>query len=134
MVLCFIALPVFALLGIFSLKYRKLAIESWDCIFRTVTLRKCRSGLDERIKSDVTGKLIRIHPGLARGFYRNYKIIALILILIFLWSAYATGIGLYNYYKYGNCNGENSNAFCIIKELDNKGNEEYDNISGDFEP
>lgn len=114
MVLCFIALPIFALLGLFSLKYRKLTKESLDCMFRTITLRKCRSGLDERIKSDVTGKLMRVSPGLAKGFYRNYKIISWIILILFIWATYVSAVGVYNYYLYGNCNGEDSSAFCIF--------------------
>ncbi|NCN99492.1 hypothetical protein GW923_04930 [Candidatus Pacearchaeota archaeon] len=113
MVLCWIALPVFALLGIFSAKYRRLTKESLDCMFRTVTLRKCRSGLDERIKGDVTGKLMRFSPGLAKGFFRYYKIIAWIILIIFIWSAYASALGMYNYYKHGNCNGVEG-GFCIL--------------------
>jgi len=111
--LCWIALPIFAILGIFSARYRKLTKESLDCMFRTFTLRKCRSGLDERIKSDVTGKLMRVSPTLARGFYKHYKVIAFIILIIFLWSAYVSAVSVYNYYKYGNCNGEEG-GFCIL--------------------
>lgn len=114
MVLCLLALPIFAILGLFSLKYRKLTKESLDCMFRTVTLRKCRSGLDERIKSDVTGKLMKVSPRIARGFYKNYKLISWIIILLFVWATYISAIGIYNYYAYGNCNGENSSEFCIL--------------------
>lgn len=59
MVLCIIALPIFVILSIFSAKYRKLTLESLDCILRTATFRKCRSGLDDRIKSSLTGKMMK---------------------------------------------------------------------------
>lgn len=117
MVLCLIALPIFAILGVFSLRYRKLAKESLDCLFRTVTLRKCRSGLDERIKSDVTGKLMKVSPKLAKGFYKNYKLISILILILFIWATYVSVAGFYNYYKYGNCNGENSSEFCVLGEL-----------------
>jgi len=57
--LCWIALPIFAVLGIFSAKYRKLTIESLECLFKTATFQKCKSGLDDRIKSQITGKLLK---------------------------------------------------------------------------
>lgn len=114
MVLCWIALPILAILGIFSAKYRKLTAESFDCLFRGITFRKCRSNLDERIKSDITGKLMKRSPTAAKWFYRNYKIIGVIILIIMILSLYFTVTGVYNYVKYGNCNGKDSDGFCII--------------------
>ena len=114
MVLCWIALPVFAILGIFSVKYRKLTKDSLECLFKTATLRKCDSGLDEKIKSDITGKLMNNYPNTARVFYNHYKIISLVVVILMLASIYFSGVGVYNYIKYGNCNGENSSLFCVI--------------------
>lgn len=114
MVLCLIALPIFAVLGIFSLHYRKLAKESLDCLFKTVTLRKCRSGLDDRIKSQVSGKLLKRSPRAAKVFYNHYKIITFLILVLFIWSAYESSIGVYNYVQYGNCNGPESTGFCML--------------------
>jgi hypothetical protein len=114
MVLCWIALPVFAILGIFSAKYRKLTAESLECLFKTATFRKCSSGLDDRIKSQITGKLLKFSPHSARFFYKHYKIISLILLVVFVWATYASAVGIYNYAQYGNCNGPDSDAFCIL--------------------
>ena len=55
--ICFVALAVFAVMGLFSAKYRPYAKEAFDCVFRRLTLRKCESGLDKRIKSKLTGKI-----------------------------------------------------------------------------
>ncbi len=114
MVLCWIALPVFAFLGIFSVKYRQLTKESLECLFRTVTLGKCKSGLDDRIKSQISGKILKFSPRTARFFYRNYKVISFLLLVVFLWSTYAGAMGVYNYAVYGNCNGPDSDGFCIL--------------------
>ncbi len=114
MVLCFLALPVFAILGIFSVKYRKLTYEAVDCLFRTVTLRKCRSSLDERIKSSMTGKTMKYSPWAAGFIYKNFKVISWVLAVIFIWSTYAASVGVYNYYYYGNCNGPDDTGFCMF--------------------
>ena len=114
MVLCIIALPIFAILGIFSLKYRKLTAEALDCLFRTATLRKCRSGLDDKIKSVMAGKAMKFSPKLARLIYRNYKLISWIILIIFMWSLYGTSVGIYNHYLYGNCNGPDETGFCAL--------------------
>ncbi len=114
MVLCWIALPVFVLLGLFSVKYRRLAKESLNCIWRMSTFRPCRSSLAERLRSDITGTLMKRTPRLARFFYHNYKIVSILFLILMIASTYFTGIGIYNYMQYGNCNGADSTAFCVI--------------------
>jgi protein-disulfide isomerase len=114
MVLCLLALPVFAILGIFSLKYRKLTKDALECLFKTVTLRKCESGLDDRIRSSISGIFLKFSPSLSRFFYRYYKIISFLILALFIWSMVVSGIGVYNYIQYGNCNGPSSVGFCIF--------------------
>ncbi|MEK6955092.1 MAG: thioredoxin domain-containing protein [Nanoarchaeota archaeon] len=114
MVLCILALPIFAILSIFSVKYRKLTKDSIECLFNTVTLRKCRSGLDERIKSTITGKVMKNSPKTASFIYKNYQIISFIILILFLSSIYYSGAGIYNYIEYGNCNGPESTGFCML--------------------
>ena len=114
MVLCLIALPIFAIIGIFSIKYRKLTKDALECLFKTVTLRKCKSGLDDRIKADLTGRVLKFSPKTASIFYKHYKIISWVILIILLWSLYVSGVGLYNYVNYGNCNGPESIGFCML--------------------
>ncbi len=114
MVLCLIALPVLLVLGIFSVKYRQLAKDALECLFTTVTLRKCKSGLDDRIRSQITGRLLRFSPKAASIVYRHYKLFSWIVLIILVWSAYESGIGAYNYYYYGNCNGPEATGFCLL--------------------
>jgi len=114
MVLCLLALPVFAILSIFSIKYKKLTADALECLFKTIQLRKCESGLDDRIKADITGKVLKLSPRLAQFFYNYYKIISWIIMILFIWSMFTSIIGVYNYVQYGNCNGPQSNEFCIF--------------------
>ena len=114
MVICFIALPVLIILGIFSASYRKLAWEAFDCVFRMATLRRCRSGFDQRVKSKVVGKLMKTSPKVAGFVYKKFVILSWIFVILFVLSAVGSGYGLYNYYVYGNCNGPDSSAFCIF--------------------
>jgi hypothetical protein len=132
MVLCLLALPIFAVLSIFSVKYRKLTKDSLECLFKTVTLRKCSSGLDDRIRSDVTGTFLKYSPSTARFFYKNYKIISWIILILFLWSTYASGVGIYNYAVHGNCNGPQSTAFCVIKEVGDAAKSPLDQVVNAF--
>ncbi|MBI2445094.1 thioredoxin domain-containing protein [Candidatus Micrarchaeota archaeon] len=114
MVLCFVALFVFAILGVFSAKYRVLAKEALDCVVRTVTLRPCESKLDERLHAKIVAKLLPIWPAGARVIHKNFQAFSLLLVVIFFGSMIYSGISVYNYWAYGNCNGPNSSEYCVF--------------------
>lgn len=103
--ICFIALIIFGILGIFSASHRKLALEAFDCVFRKMTLRKCTTGLDVRLKSQITGTFLESSPKLGTFLYRYFEwfsmFFTLLLVASLVWTAYSG----YNYYAYGNCNG-----------------------------
>ncbi|MEK6973728.1 MAG: hypothetical protein AABW41_00565 [Nanoarchaeota archaeon] len=111
--ICLIALPIFAILSIFSVKYRKLTKESLNCLFKTVTFRKCDADLDNRVKAYISSKLMKF-PSLARIFYKNFKIITWILLIIMLVSTFYSARSAFYYAKYGSCNGPHSTKFCIL--------------------
>lgn len=112
--ICVIALIVFSILGIFSATHRKLAKEAFDCVFRKATLRKCASGMDIRIKSKITGTFMKISPKFAKLIYRHFEIASWIFVILFVASIVYVGIGGYNYYLYGNCNGPVATGFCVF--------------------
>ena len=117
--ICFIALPILLILGIFSASYRKLALEAIDCVVRKLTLRKCHSRLDERIKARITGKLMKRSQKFALLIYKYFEVIAWAFVILFLVSGFFTAQGVYNYVKYGNCNGPDSQDFCIFNPTGN---------------
>ena len=117
--ICILALVVFSILAIFSASYRPLAGEAFDCVFRKVTFRKCRTNLDQRLKSQITGKLMRRHPLIARFVYKRFEILSWIFVILFIASLAYSAYGGYNYALYGNCYGpEDTGGFCIYNALE----------------
>lgn len=115
--ICLIALIVFGILGIFSVKYRIIAKEALDCVFRRVTLRKCTTGLDKRLKAQITGNLMRRAPRFGAWTYKNFEFISWFFTILLIASLVQSGISVYNYAAYGNCNGKGSDEFCIFDPL-----------------
>jgi protein-disulfide isomerase len=113
-VLCFIGLLVLAMLALFSARYRPLAREAFDCVFRRVTLRKCTTSLDKRLKAMVTGRLVASHPSAARFLHRRLETLAWLFVVLVVASTANLGYGFYNYYRYGNCNGPTGTGFCVF--------------------
>lgn len=105
---------VFGILGLFSLSYRQLAKEAFGCVFRRLVLRKCQSRLDQRARSQITGKLMKFSKPAAKFTYKYFRIIEFIFIILLVWSIVQTGVSGYNFYLYGNCNGPNEDGFCIF--------------------
>ena len=112
--LCFLGLLVLAILALVSARHRPLAREALDCVFRRVTLRKCTTGLDKRLKAMVTGRLVASHPGAARFLHRHLETLAWLFVVLVVGSTANLGYGFYNYYRYGNCNGPSGTGFCVF--------------------
>ncbi|MBC8495288.1 thioredoxin domain-containing protein [archaeon] len=110
--ICIIALIVFGILGIFSSTHRIIAKEALDCMFKRVTLRKCDTGLDKRLKAQITGKLMKRCPVGGRFIYRHFEIISWIFLILFIISIVYSIQGIYYLALYQNCNGEDATGFC----------------------
>lgn len=104
-------------MGIFSAKYRPLAREAFDCVFRMVTLRPCQSGLDERLKAGIIARTLSFSPGLARFLNKYFNAFSWIFVLLFFASLAYSAFSVYNFVAFGNCNGLLSNEFCIFDPL-----------------
>lgn len=116
--ICVLALLVFSVLGIFSLSYRSLAVEAFDCVFRKITLRKCDSALDVRIKSQIVGKLLKLNRTFAKLVYRYFEIFSWTLVILMFVSAGYSSYSVYNFVVYGNCYGpEPDTGFCPLDVL-----------------
>ena len=87
MVICIVAMVVFSILGIFSVRWRRVAKEAFHCVFRMIQFKPCDVQLEEKIKSKVTSKLMKV-PQLARFFYKNFKVISRIFTIVFFASMF----------------------------------------------
>lgn len=114
--ICIIALAVFSVMGIFSAKYRRYAKEAFHCFINTMTLRKCDSRLDEKIKAEIISKILPVSAPAAKAVHKNFELISTFLVFIMLASMAYSAISVYNFVVYGNCNGEHGGS-CILKDL-----------------
>jgi hypothetical protein len=125
--ICLVALLVFAVLaflsffGVVSSKYRTYFVEASDCVFKKVTLRKCTTGFDNKMKMKVSTK-VSLHNKFLGGFiFKNFEVISWVLVVIMivsmLYSGYVGVVGVYNWVAYGNCNGPDSIEPCVFNSL-----------------
>jgi phosphotransferase system glucose/maltose/N-acetylglucosamine-specific IIC component len=114
MVICIVALVVFSILGIFSARYRGLAKDAFKCVFKMIQFKPCDVQLEQKIKSKVASKLMRI-PSLASFFYKNFKIISWIFTIAFFVSLIYSAYGIFNLVVYGTCD-PSSPGQCVINQ------------------
>lgn len=119
--ICLIALFIFGVLALVSAKYRAYFKEAADCVFRKMTLRKCTTSFDKKMKVKISSKISNRNQKIGGFVFKNFEtlswIMTIIMILSMIFTAYYGFLGLYNYYWFGNCNGPNSPELCIYNSL-----------------
>jgi len=132
---CFIALIILSVLGIFSIKYRRLSREAFGCVFRRVTLRPCETGFDHKVKTGVASWFLRRNEKIGGFVFRRFEILSWIFVILFLVSGVYTARGIYFYAKFGTCNPASPET-CIFTipgpgqtptcdEVDHEANKQY---------
>ncbi len=105
MIFCIVALILFSVLGLFSAAYRDLAKEAFKCMTFTLTFRPCETKFDEKLQATIVASVFARSPALAGGINRHFQLISTLFSVLFFASMIYSGIVLYNYAVYGNCNG-----------------------------
>jgi protein-disulfide isomerase len=115
--LCIIAAGVFALMSLFSAKYRPLAKEAFNCVFRTITLKPCDTGLDDRLKAETVVGLMKYSATAAKLVNKYFSLMMWAIVLLSIGSLAYTIYSGYNFYQYGNCEGAESKNACVLNDL-----------------
>jgi len=104
-------------LSIFSAKYRPLAKEAFRCVFRTITLKPCDTGLDDRIKAELVSATLKYSPTGARIINKYFTELSWLFVILTIASLVYSAYGAYNFYVYGNCDGPESIYACILNDI-----------------
>ncbi len=114
--ICLIALIAFGILGIFSATHRALAKEAFDCVFRRVTLRKCNTGFDRKMKMKISSGILQKNKTAGKFVFKHFELLSWILTIITIASLIYSLIGIYNFVVYGDCNPQNPGN-CIYSSV-----------------
>ncbi|MCH8520017.1 MAG: hypothetical protein LAT82_04655, partial [Nanoarchaeota archaeon] len=113
-IFCLPALVVFAIFGIFSAKYRTLTKEAFLCVINKSTGRKCQAEFEDKIKGKLVGKLAKYSPKASKFLLKNFAVFSFLFVALFVASGVYSTYGGINYYLYGNCDGLESESFCMF--------------------
>jgi len=111
--ICLLALIVLGIISIFSASHRPLAMEAFDCVFRRLTLRKCTTGFDKKMRMKISGKFINTHPKISRFLYKYFEAISWAFTGILIVSLLISANSAYNLYVYGSCDPQDPET-CVF--------------------
>ncbi len=117
MALCIIALPIFLVLGLFSATHRELAKESLRCVFAKLTLRPCQTSLNTKMKTGIIAPIFKRNKTAGKFVQKHFTLLSWIFIILMVLSTYFVIEGGVNFYLYGNCDGLNSQNFCVFDPI-----------------
>jgi hypothetical protein len=105
---CIAAFVVLFLCGIFSATYREQAKKAWHCVMRRITFRACDINFSEEMKGKLIGKVILVHPRLARFIDRWIDAFAWLFAILSVWSLASVSLAGMNLLVYDTCSPEHS--------------------------
>jgi hypothetical protein len=121
---CIAAFLVFLLLGIFSLRYRRLAGDAWGCVLHRVTFRPCDSTFRDDVRGMVAGSLMRRSPRLAAWFLRWADLLAWLFVLLSVWSLLSVLVIGLNLWIYDTCDPHTTESCALGGEACSIGSQE----------
>lgn len=101
--LCIAAFIVFLFLGVFSLRYRRLALKAWDCVGRRVTFRPCDSTFKDDVKGMLAGALMKRSSRFGAFILRWIDLLAWIFVILSVWSLISVMLVGLNLWVYDTC-------------------------------
>ncbi|TFC84148.1 hypothetical protein E3T28_05410 [Cryobacterium sinapicolor] len=110
---CIAAFIVLVFMAAVSARYRRYLGKAWNCTLRRVTFRPCDTTFKQDIKDHLLAPLAVRSPKLVGPASVALEVVALLVVLTTVWSAYVVVKSGVNLYVYGTCNKQDS-ASCSL--------------------
>jgi hypothetical protein len=113
---CIAAFIVFAVLALFSARYRPLAAKAWRCVWLRVTFRPCDMAFGDELKARILAKVIVRWPRLVRPIDRSLDAVAFAFVALSIWSVLAVGASALNLWVYDTCDPSSAESCSLSGE------------------
>ena len=106
-ILCLISVVV-GFLSIFKkdigAKWWKIFKKAWHCVFKKVRLQKCDTNFKDDVKNSILKRVIIKHPKWVKPISITIEIVAVLIVLITVWSIIIAIKSLLALWVFGTCN------------------------------
>ncbi len=107
---CIAAFIILIFMGAVSARYRVYLAKAWNCTFRRMTFRSCDTTFKQDTKNRLLAPIAMRAPGLVKPASVAIEIVAVLIILTTVWSAYTAVKSGVNLLVYGTCDKQNSES------------------------
>jgi hypothetical protein len=113
---CIASFIILGIISIFSASHRKLAKNAWHCVVRKASFRPCDTSFKEELKAKMLAKVILRRPKLAKYLDSAIEVLAVLFIMLTVWSLYVAVKSGLNLYVWGTCAPRNSSSCSLGAE------------------
>lgn len=125
---CIAAFIILALIGVFvavisifkpkiGKSYWKLMKKSWGCLWTKVRLQKCETGFKDDVKNTLLSRVIIKHPKWTKPLSVIIEVLAVIIVVIFVWAVLTAIKSLLALWALGSCNVTKPSACSLGAEV-----------------
>ena len=130
-ILCLISVIV-GFLSIFKrdigAKWWKVFKKAWHCVFKKVRLQKCDTNFKDDVKNTILKKVVIKHPKWTKPISVTIEIVAVLIVLITVWSIIIAIKSLLALWVFGTCNVSQPSQCSLGAEVCSIDREEPKNI------
>jgi hypothetical protein len=125
---CIAAFIILCLIGVFvailsiwrrdiGRKYWAVFKKAWGCVGKRVTLQKCETNFKDDVKNSILRKVVIKQPKLVKPIGTAIEVVAVLIVLVTIWSLVEAGKAGLSLYALGTCNPARPDA-CIAAATD----------------
>ena len=85
-------------------KYLNVIKKAWGCVGKKVRLQKCQTNFKEDVKHSVLKRVVLTHPKLVKPLSAVMEVLAILVVLVFVWAVLTSIKALLAIWVFGTCN------------------------------
>lgn len=97
-------------------KYLRVIKKAWGCVGKKVRLQKCQTNFKEDVKHSVLKKIVLTKPGLIKPLSVTMEVLAILIVLIFVWAVLTSIKTLFTLWLFGTCNISQPSSCALASE------------------
>ena len=97
-------------------RYWRVIKKAWGCVGKKVRLQKCQTNFKEDVKHSLLKKLVLTHPKFIKPISIAMEIVAIIIVLVFVWAILTSIKTMLALWTFGSCNVSKPSSCALSSE------------------
>lgn len=97
-------------------KYLRVIKKAWECVGKKVRLQKCQTNFKEDVKHSALKRIVLTKPGLVKPLSAIMEVLAILIVLVFVWAVLTSIKTLLALWLFGTCNISQPSSCALASE------------------